>query len=61
MINFTSGFLAGLIVATFFVFGGMLEIIEIIESENEVEVTVHGRPIPKCDKELWERITDGCE
>ena len=54
-------FLAGFLVGTILVFWGMTKFVKLIAEETHAQVVWTGPEIPKCDKELWKRITDGCD
>ena len=54
------------LIALFFIMAALAELNALLENWHEEwqVVTEEGwtpREIPQCDKELWERITDGCD
>jgi hypothetical protein len=57
MWKFILGFFAGAI----FGFSGVVSFVELIEKETDQVVHRIGPEIQKCEKPLWERITDGCD
>ena len=54
-------FIIGFVLGSTFGFSGAVKFLELVEVQTEKVVEAHGRPIPKCDKPLWERIKDGCD
>lgn len=58
IVTLLSVFLMGSI----FGFWGATQFFDVVTlPENKAVVTTIGLEIPQCDKELWERIKDGCE
>jgi len=54
-------FIFGFFVGAIFGFSGVVTFVELIETNTNQVVHRIGPEIPKCEKPLWERITDGCD